>query len=196
MILPENDSRNSFSSEGNDFERRLREAGYNVKEEKAYQVWNIHNPRSVICVTIESLRWMFNANPRGEREEEVSGYEDPCETAKSILADPLAYLQKIVLESKIIHTTARRFVSSGGITSNEAKTIVDTALEHLGHKREDLDRMASSGQELMSLTQAVVEALKGLSPNKKSDGETLRRMEARKELARKFLHLPLDQRLN
>lgn len=165
-----------------------------IVEKKQIEVWDLKNAESVISAVRKSLAELFTPYPpyiEGEDDNREDTWKEI--RAAEALKDPLAYIKRVCLDKKSIGFVANIFVKYDGITSEEATSLIDSALSAIDQTRENLKRVATSGEELNRLVTEVTKVLSGMRGM--SDEQILAEAQ-RKKMSKVLLSSPLESRKN
>jgi hypothetical protein len=151
---PEDSSRQYPS----DLKEALNASGVsNIDREKQRAVWDANNQSSVLSVIKSRLADLLLPDLTGS--EEGSRDEAAIEAStRQILEDPLTFIKNVCRTSGRIGITASLFVTHEGITENEAREIIDRALDLSGHTRKDIEdilELPAVGRQALRLLQAT-----------------------------------------
>jgi hypothetical protein len=155
MPKPPEDSSRQYPS---DLIEALKSSGVsNIDWEKKRSVWDANNKSSVLSVITSRLADLLLPDLAGSEE----GRRDEAAieaSTRQIIEDPLTFIKNVCRTSGSISHTASLFVTHDGITENEAREIIDRALDLSGHTRKDIEDildLPAMGRQALRLLQAT-----------------------------------------
>ncbi len=158
-------------------EKKFQKLGiWNLEATKQREIWDKDNGISVVNLVSDSMAQYFRTY-EGFEEEDDHARNDRFEVAvvEQLLYDPLAYVQSVVRSHSmgvLRYRDVLKIVNNGGLSRDEAKRIIDEALELQGGTRDKLIATI----KLFGIGNEVIEALKeeSLPPRQKKQRAALR----------------------